>query len=202
LEPAVANTTRPRPRRRQVILDAAIGLVGLGGRRALTHRAVDDIASVPQGTTSNYFRTQKALVEGVVVRLADRDREALEELAANTEIPTPAALTAALVEYIENALGPARQVTIARYVLFMESVTGAKTEPLQQAIAEARAGLIGWAETILVGLDAPDPHQGARAVCELLDGLILHELTAPAAEFKPEARLQALLSSILPSAAS
>ncbi|WP_232075967.1 hypothetical protein [Phytohabitans suffuscus] len=47
----------------------------------MTHRAVDAEAGVPQGTTSNHFRTRDALFEGVVERFAQRERAAFEDLA-------------------------------------------------------------------------------------------------------------------------
>src|SRR5690349_2893472 len=47
--------------RKDVITDAAIQLVAEQGMRGLTHRAVDRRAGLPEGSTSAYFRTRKAL---------------------------------------------------------------------------------------------------------------------------------------------
>ncbi|HEU5266163.1 MAG TPA: TetR family transcriptional regulator, partial [Jatrophihabitans sp.] len=52
--------------RRDAVLAAAVQVLGSGGSRALTHRAVDRAAGVAEGTTSNHFRTRKALVAGVL----------------------------------------------------------------------------------------------------------------------------------------
>lgn len=57
-------------------LDAAIDLVGTQGLRALTHTRVDERASLPKGSTSNYFRTRQALLSGVANRLLELDRQA------------------------------------------------------------------------------------------------------------------------------
>ena len=54
--------------RQEALLDAAIRVLGSGGPRQLTHRAVDAEAGVPVGSTSNYFRTREALVDAVVAR--------------------------------------------------------------------------------------------------------------------------------------
>ncbi|MEV6595783.1 TetR family transcriptional regulator [Actinoplanes sp. NPDC051346] len=62
-----------------VLTDAAIDLLAERGMRGLTHRAVDAGAGVPQGTTSAYFRTRKALIEAVVRRIADLDRVDMAE---------------------------------------------------------------------------------------------------------------------------
>jgi AcrR family transcriptional regulator len=56
------------------LTDAAIDVLAELGMRGLTHRAVDARSGLPQGTTSAYFRTRKALIEAVVRRLADLDR--------------------------------------------------------------------------------------------------------------------------------
>ncbi|WP_455432863.1 TetR/AcrR family transcriptional regulator [Streptosporangium soli] len=42
------------------------------GSRGLTHRAVDATADVPAGTTSRYFRTRDALLNGIIERLTRR----------------------------------------------------------------------------------------------------------------------------------
>src|SRR5690349_4937173 len=97
--------------RREEILDAAIALVGENGIRSLTHRAVDGAANVPAGTTSNYFRTRRALIGGVVERFADRERAGWDEMAAADYPTTPAELATALAAFVQRAVGPQRTVT-------------------------------------------------------------------------------------------
>ena len=58
-------------------IDAAIDLVGTHGLRALAHTRVDERAGLPKGSTSNYFRTDQALLSGIV--------DTLEELGAFTD---------------------------------------------------------------------------------------------------------------------
>jgi AcrR family transcriptional regulator len=60
--------------RQQLVLDAAIEVLGNRGMRNLTHRAVDDRAGLPMGSTSNLFRTREALIAGVLGRLQERER--------------------------------------------------------------------------------------------------------------------------------
>ena len=68
------------------MLDAAITVLGGRGVRGLTHRAVDAAAGAPAGTTSNHFRTRDALLDGVVDRFAERERDALRDLAARAHV--------------------------------------------------------------------------------------------------------------------
>jgi DNA-binding transcriptional regulator YbjK len=55
--------------RREALADAAIAIVAHEGTHGLSHRAVDEAAEVPRGTTSNYFRSRDALMEATVARV-------------------------------------------------------------------------------------------------------------------------------------
>ncbi|MEU7280096.1 TetR family transcriptional regulator [Streptomyces sp. NPDC045431] len=70
--------------RAELIADAALALLAERGMRGLTHRAVDERAGLPQGSTSNHARTRQALLEAAVRRLADREAQVIgpEELGA------------------------------------------------------------------------------------------------------------------------
>lgn len=58
--------------RRTLIADSAIEIIARDGVCALTHRAVDREAGIPQGSTSYHARTRRALLEVVVGALAER----------------------------------------------------------------------------------------------------------------------------------
>ena len=53
--------------------DAAITVLADHGARGLTHRAVDQAAGLPPGTTSNYARTREALLTLTLTRIAELD---------------------------------------------------------------------------------------------------------------------------------
>ena len=53
--------------------DAAIAVLADHGGRGLTHRAVDQAAGLPPGTTSNYARTREALLTLALTRIAEID---------------------------------------------------------------------------------------------------------------------------------
>ncbi|MFI7452879.1 TetR/AcrR family transcriptional regulator [Nonomuraea sp. NPDC049714] len=70
--------------------------------RRLTHRAVDTVAAVPAGTTSRYFRTRDALLNGVIERITHRLGERVD---AYTLRPiSPADLEEALVAVLTTML--------------------------------------------------------------------------------------------------
>jgi hypothetical protein len=55
------------------VADAAIIVLADNGARGLTHRAVDQAAGLPPGTTSNYARTREALLTLTLTRIAELD---------------------------------------------------------------------------------------------------------------------------------
>ncbi|MHC3820995.1 TetR/AcrR family transcriptional regulator [Streptomyces sp. DT9] len=75
--------------RADLITDAALDLLAERGMRGLTHRAVDERAGLPQGSTSNYARTRQSLLEATVRRLAEREVRVL----APGELPAPGPAT-------------------------------------------------------------------------------------------------------------
>lgn len=62
----------PNLQRRDQLAEAAITVLALQGSHGLTHRAVDAAAGVPTGTTSRYFRSREALLNGVIDRITRR----------------------------------------------------------------------------------------------------------------------------------
>jgi DNA-binding transcriptional regulator YbjK len=71
--------------RRDALADAAIAIVARDGTHGLSHRAVDETAEVPRGTTSNYFRSRDALLEATVARVVQLHFDWLAELRAARE---------------------------------------------------------------------------------------------------------------------
>jgi tetracycline repressor-like protein len=55
------------------VADAAITVLADHGARGITHRAVDQAAGLPPGTTSNYARTRSALLALTLARIAELD---------------------------------------------------------------------------------------------------------------------------------
>ncbi|MFE9856258.1 TetR/AcrR family transcriptional regulator [Streptomyces sp. NPDC005780] len=83
----MATRTAAGSSRAALITDAALALLTERGMRGLTHRAVDERAGLPQGSTSNYARTRQSLLEATVRRLAQREARVL----APGELPMPGA---------------------------------------------------------------------------------------------------------------
>ncbi len=180
--------------RRDVLADAAIAIVARGGMRALTHRAVDADAGMPQGTTSAYFRTRSALVVGLTRRLADLDRRELStrQLQAGGPLmggpeapaPTPELLdrvadgTADLIVRLTTTL---RDRTLARYACMLETTHRPELHELlqyRQAATAQTVHLLRWA-------GAPDPAGRARDYVAAVDGMILDRILDPSGASVP-----------------
>jgi len=99
-------------------LDAAIDLLGTEGLRALTHARVDQRAALPRGSTSNYFRTRAALLQGVVDAMVAQESPAVDFAFAPR---TTTELVDELCRLFDLMVGPNRVMTTARMTLLLEA---------------------------------------------------------------------------------
>lgn len=65
-----------------LIADTAIAILAERGMRGLTHRAIDEVAGLPPGSTSNHARTRAALLELTLTRLTEREEANFADLLA------------------------------------------------------------------------------------------------------------------------
>jgi DNA-binding transcriptional regulator YbjK len=181
----VATTSRRKKRtapdpakRRTEIADAALAVLGTEGSRGLTHRAVDEAAGRPPGSTSNYFRTREALLEAAARRHLELDMPPAELLEALTEDKTPLSreqLQALILAALEPVLAEStRGRLIARYELTLEST---RRPELHEVMDELRRTV---AELIAIALrrsDCKDPELHARHLVAVLDGIAVDQVS-------------------------
>lgn len=202
------NAPRPSPSppapRSERIADAAIRLLAEGGLRALTHRAVDEAAGLPQGSTSNHARTRAALIEAAVRRLAVRESQviSLEEMPRGEDAGELAdGLALAMHRYLTRD----PSLLIARYELALEITrrpalremyvrtgTSAFREPLTAMLRNAGSpdpdrhtlSLVAWCDGMLFNCTAGSYADEVPSLAQLRAGLreLLHGMlgTAPA----------------------
>jgi AcrR family transcriptional regulator len=107
--------------RRAQIADAGLQVIATEGAKGLTHRAVDRVAGIPAGTTSNYFPTRDALLAGLVDRIHVRiapDPGVLADLATgepNVDRATDYVL------YIVDRLDRSRDLALALFEVRLEA---------------------------------------------------------------------------------
>lgn len=138
--------------RRLALTDAAIAVLGKRGAHGLTHRAVDDEAALPKGTTSNYFPSRDALLEATLARVIETHRAWMEELqVAGPEPVDRAEMIDLMVTVVSEAVTRYRSRYVAVFELALESMR-------RPALAEAFDALWSDARTMV-----KDMHRTAAA---------------------------------------
>ena len=155
--------------RRTTLADAALAVVADHGLKGLTHRAVDREASVPPGTTSNYFRTRAALIGAVVDRVEQRDLEAWAAGGGGAPATTPDELAEQLARYIGAIAGSHADLARTRFSLSIER---------PDDVAAGHARFLALAEHTIAELGLDDAPRRARWVADYGDGVLLHQVTA------------------------
>ncbi|MEZ0446879.1 TetR/AcrR family transcriptional regulator [Cellulomonas sp. ICMP 17802] len=177
------------PTTKERALDAAVELLGAEGVRALSHARVDARAGLPAGSTSNWFRTRRALLAGIVDWMAELERADGPPVA-----PDPDALADGLCAMLELQTGPFAARTRARYALFLELASDTE---LGAPLRHQRHEFERWTEQLVTAAGIPDPVPAARALMALGDGLMLHRLTVdPTLDMRPavERTVRALMA--------
>ncbi|MEV5267807.1 TetR/AcrR family transcriptional regulator [Streptomyces werraensis] len=164
------TTTRAaRAARADLVADTALALLAERGMRGLTHRAVDEAAGLPQGSTSNVARTRQALLELAVRRLADRE----ERVLALQELPDPREGTDALLDALaltaHRALTRNRDLTLARYELALEAT---RRPELRAHFDAAGARFRTHLTALVTALGSPSPDRHALTLIVWADGLL------------------------------
>ncbi|THA87896.1 TetR/AcrR family transcriptional regulator [Streptomyces sp. LRa12] len=168
-----AHTAPPGPSagasRAGLVADAALTLLAERGMRGLTHRAVDETAGLPQGSTSNVARTRQALLELAVRRLADREARVL----ALHEMPDPRAGLDALVDALalatHRALTRNRALTLARYELALEAT---RRPELRAHFDAAGARFREQLGALVTAMGSADPARHVLTLIAWADGLM------------------------------
>ena len=159
------------------LLDAALRLIGQGGLRAVTHRAVEREAGVLHGSTSYYFRTRDQLISGAVQRLVDlngqRAAVLAHDLAMALATPQPQRNVDALIAAVVRWLDEDRDIHIARYELELAS---ARDPELRRIMSEGSAFFWRLVEPVAVAVGSRNPARDARMIVSMLDGLLMDRL--------------------------
>ncbi|AWW40757.1 TetR family transcriptional regulator [Streptomyces sp. AS58] len=155
--------------RAEVVADTALALLAERGMRGLTHRAVDEAAVLPPGSTSNVARTRQALLELAVRRHAEREARVLALHETPDPDGGPDALVDGLALAVHRSLTRNRELLVARYELALE----ATRRPELRAYYDAIGARYGDRLTALVAaLGSTDPARHALSLVAWADGLM------------------------------
>ena len=179
--------------RREVLLDAAIRVLGERGIRALTHRAVDGEAGLAPGSTANYFPAREALLEAIVDRVSVLERQRFDEAAVEVVPLSPVDLGRAIAGWVQEATGANRALTLARYAVLVEAGNNPR---IRHRLAETGGRVNAWFANWLRQIGSADTDCDVHLLGNYITGLMLHQLAMPDPRFDPADRITALLESM------
>ncbi len=159
--------------RRDEIADAGVRLIARGGIRALTHRAVDEEAALPAGSTSYYARTRRELTRLVVDRLAEGTQADVDALGIPTDLTRAEA--ARMVHGFLTRLAAREDVKAARFALLFELRGDEDLRRALTAEAPVRTSLLRAAQALLESAGIADPAAHAVDLVGLVDALLMYE---------------------------
>lgn len=166
-EPAVEPAAPPAPRRRDpegrrlAILAAATEIIVEQGHSALTHRAVAKRASVPLGSTTQYFSSIDDLRECALQQLAEEIDESIARLEpfVATMVERPEPIIDEMLAYLEDP-----RTVHADIALMTSGMTDARL----------RALALRWPERLVERLSPQIGEERAVALAVLMDGATMH----------------------------
>ncbi|MCA2185105.1 TetR/AcrR family transcriptional regulator [Nonomuraea cavernae] len=181
-------------KRSDQVAEAAISLLAERGMRGLTHRAVDEAAGLPPGSTSNLARTRAALLELTLSRLTELEEQALSALltpdvpggtsdksldgpegeARNPLGDLPGRLAEALHVQLRD-----RRRTLARYELALEAT---RRPELRVIYDQAGRRFRDPAVALLAAAGSPDPVRHARRLVAYGEGIMFDAIAGAGAE--------------------
>ncbi|MFF5114070.1 TetR/AcrR family transcriptional regulator [Streptosporangium sp. NPDC000509] len=168
-----------KSQRAELVADTAIDLLADRGMRGLTHRAVDEAAGLPPGSTSNLARTRSALLELTLARLTQLESTAF----AAAPAPPGADMVEALAEMTAQALWTqltvGRRQTIARYELAFEANRRPELRTIYDRAGERFRDL---AVAVLSAAGSSDPVRHGRQFVAFGEGVMFDALIGAGAE--------------------
>ncbi|HEU5389544.1 MAG TPA: TetR/AcrR family transcriptional regulator [Streptosporangiaceae bacterium] len=215
--------TAPSARTRQVG-DAAIAVLAEHGARGLTHRAVDQAAGFPPGTTSNYARTRATLLTLALARIAELDvadgEGGMGELSGSrypgsglsgTGMSSSGSsesgvsgqeLTDGLALILDRWIGDpgARRRVLARFELALEATRWPELRAVYDQMGRA---FRAEAARLLAASGSADPERDAWTLIAWMEGTAFYALAGAGAAAAPSlavlrARLAGLLATMIP----
>lgn len=143
--------------RRTELIDAAIDVIVRDGLHGLSHRAVDEAANVPRGTTSNYFKSRSALLEAVTRRLNELHFDLMRQ-----RRPHQGGLDRqGLIDFVSGVLQEALSRYPHWYVAMLELALESAREP---GVGQAFGGIFDEAMRLTDDMHGADPSLSAEGV--------------------------------------
>lgn len=163
--------------RRTAIADAAIEVLGERGVHGLSHRAVDQRAGLPSGTTSNYFRSRDSLLVAAAERVVALHASDMER--ANGQVPAPSE-TGQLIELIAKSLYVSATQHRTRYRAIYElTLEASRNESLSRTLTGLSASLAEFTAHQHVALGLETSPEQVNTLITLFSGALFTLVAVP-----------------------
>jgi TetR/AcrR family transcriptional regulator, regulator of biofilm formation and stress response len=187
---APVNTKRQNPRRRD-ILEATLRVIGEGGVKSVTHRAVAQEANVALASTTYYFDSKSALVEEALELMIARS---IEDVRLHTTCPEQISreeLIDRVMGFAEGQISDPNAFLLAQYELMLESGREEYLRPL------ARRWTIAYMDGFeRVVRSAGLEETSTEIITNFVEGALLNHVTTPSDDFL-EGRLRPMLTQLV-----
>jgi TetR/AcrR family transcriptional regulator, regulator of biofilm formation and stress response len=187
---APVNSKRQNPRRRD-ILEATLRVIGEGGVKSVTHRAVAQEANVALASTTYYFDSKSALVEEALELMIARS---IEDVRLHTTCPEQISreeLIDRVMGFAEGQISDPNAFLLAQYELMLESGREEYLRPL------ARRWTIAYMDGFeRVVRSAGLEETSTEIITNFVEGALLNHVTTPSDDFL-EGRLRPMLTQLV-----
>jgi TetR/AcrR family transcriptional regulator, regulator of biofilm formation and stress response len=187
---APVNSKRLNPRRRE-ILEATLRVIGEGGVKSVTHRAVAQEAAVALASTTYYFDSKSALVEEALELMIARSIEDVRRYTTCAPEITRDELIDRIVAFADAQINDPNAFLLAQYELMLEAGREQYLRPLARR----------WTIAYMDGFErvvraAGLPESATEIVTNMVEGALLNHVTTPTDDFLQE-RLRPLLTDLV-----
>ncbi|GAA4187904.1 TetR/AcrR family transcriptional regulator [Streptosporangium oxazolinicum] len=168
-----------KSQRAELVADTAIALLADRGMRGLTHRAVDEAAGLPPGSTSNLARTRSALLELTLARLTQLEIAAFTPLRDSQGPDVIEALAEMTAQALWTQLTVGRRWTVARYELALEATRRPELRKIYDRTGERFRDPV---VAILSAVGSSDPVRHGRQIIAFSEGVMFDAIVGAGAE--------------------
>ncbi|MCG6207153.1 TetR family transcriptional regulator [Rhodopseudomonas sp. HC1] len=168
-------------------MEATLRLIGRGGLKAVTHRAVAAEIGMSLGAVTHRFGTRDLLVEAALNFALVREVKRLQALALRLQIDALdfEAWIDALVGWYAKELDAEAEIHVACYEAFLAA---ARDDRYRSIVAEWQQTWRRSAELALTAAGSRSPRLHAEIFVSAVVGMVLEQLATPRRKFKTEAR--------------
>lgn len=185
--------------RAELIARTALELIAERGLRGLTHRAVDEAAGLPAGSTSYHARTRARLIEAALTWLVEQEESepSLRSLRASGAGGTPDRATVASLgaDFLHTAYTRDRARSLARFELALEA---GRSPELREVYDRLGLRFRRMITGLVAALGSAEPERHAGVLAHWSEGVLFDALAgAGSASPPPREELRATILTLL-----